>query len=155
MHAVILDKPSPAEASSLRMKVHTDRGHNGRHDEDVVLNASRSEAGSEVLTDGASERHTIFSDPHAHFDRITLNPAHATTKQEHPQASADGQLDPLKDFATPDSLAALGVQDEDLSGQIAQISISHDGDYATAVCLAALEPMDDDVGGEAAARSHL
>ncbi len=40
----------------------------------------------------------------------------------------------------------------DLSGQIARVSISHDGDYATAVCLAAEEPADGDVGGEVAAR---
>ena len=43
-------------------------------------------------------------------------------------------------------------QDDDLDGQIAQISISHDGEYATAVCLAAEEPQAGDVGGEAAAR---
>ncbi|EME38368.1 hypothetical protein DOTSEDRAFT_57481 [Dothistroma septosporum NZE10] len=41
---------------------------------------------------------------------------------------------------------------DDLTGQIAKVSISHDGDYATAVCLAASEPMSGDVGGEAAAR---
>ncbi|KAK5160253.1 hypothetical protein LTR04_004689 [Oleoguttula sp. CCFEE 6159] len=39
-----------------------------------------------------------------------------------------------------------------LEGQIAKISISHDGEYATAVCLAVEEPALDDVGGEAAAR---
>ncbi|KAK3705655.1 hypothetical protein LTR37_013263 [Vermiconidia calcicola] len=43
---------------------------------------------------------------------------------------------------------------EELSGQVAKISISHDGDYATAVCLVAEEPMPGDVGGEAAARDH-
>ncbi|KAI7209937.1 hypothetical protein KC343_g2176 [Hortaea werneckii] len=44
------------------------------------------------------------------------------------------------------------AQTDDLSGQIAKISISHDGEYATAVCLAAEEPMEGDVGGEAVAR---
>ena len=42
---------------------------------------------------------------------------------------------------------------EELSGQIAQISISHDGAYATAVCLAAHGPIAGDVGGELAARN--
>lgn len=42
-----------------------------------------------------------------------------------------------------------------LHGQIAKISISHDGDYATAVCLAAEEAMPGDVGGEAAARGFV
>ena len=41
---------------------------------------------------------------------------------------------------------------DDLTGQVAKVSISHDGDYATAVCLAANEPIPGDVGGEAAAR---
>ncbi|KAK4629572.1 hypothetical protein CLAFUW4_08449 [Fulvia fulva] len=40
-----------------------------------------------------------------------------------------------------------------LDGQIAKVSISHDGDYAAAVCLAADEPLSGDVGGEAAART--
>lgn len=44
------------------------------------------------------------------------------------------------------------LQNDDPPGQIAQISISHDGEYATAVCLAAEEPSTGDVGGEAAAR---
>lgn len=42
--------------------------------------------------------------------------------------------------------------DAELDGQLAKISISHDGVYATAVCLAAEEPSLGDVGGEAAAR---
>lgn len=46
-------------------------------------------------------------------------------------------------------------QSHDMDGQIAKISISHDGDYTTAVCIAAEEPMAGDVGGEAQAReSH-
>ncbi|CAK4030824.1 4 -phosphopantetheinyl transferase superfamily [Lecanosticta acicola] len=45
-----------------------------------------------------------------------------------------------------------GVPYDQLEGQIARISISHDGDYATAFCLAHDVPMEGDVGGEAAAR---
>lgn len=37
------------------------------------------------------------------------------------------------------ALTEEGVEDEDISGQVVKISISHDGDYATAVCLAADE----------------
>lgn len=51
--------------------------------------------------------------------------------------------------------AHLTMQDVDfdeLHGQIARLSISHDGEYATAVCIAAIEPAQGDVGGEAAAR---
>lgn len=40
----------------------------------------------------------------------------------------------------------------DSEGQIAQVSLSHDGDYACAVVLAIEEPAANDVGGEAAAR---
>lgn len=54
-----------------------------------------------------------------------------------------------------DALGAPGSTEADLdelSGQVARVSISHDGDYATAVCMAAEDPMESDVGGEAAAR---
>ncbi|KAK5105763.1 hypothetical protein LTR62_002163 [Meristemomyces frigidus] len=44
------------------------------------------------------------------------------------------------------------LQDDSVDGQVAKISVSHDGDYATAVCLAVEEPRQGDVGGEAAAR---
>jgi len=43
---------------------------------------------------------------------------------------------------------------EDCNGQVARVSISHDGDYACAVVLATEEPALDDVGGEAAARGY-
>ncbi|KAF2774527.1 hypothetical protein EJ03DRAFT_347122 [Teratosphaeria nubilosa] len=43
-------------------------------------------------------------------------------------------------------------QDDDLRGQVVEVSISHDGDYATAVCIAPREPVVGDVGGEAGAR---
>jgi hypothetical protein len=42
--------------------------------------------------------------------------------------------------------------EEDPPGQMARLSISHDGEYATAVCLAVESPDPRDVGGEAAAR---
>jgi holo-[acyl-carrier protein] synthase len=41
---------------------------------------------------------------------------------------------------------------EEVPGQVARISISHDGEYATAVCMAAENPLPGDVGGETAAR---
>lgn len=48
----------------------------------------------------------------------------------------------------------FGEAHAELHGQLAKISISHDGAYATAVCLAAEEPSVGDVGGEAAARGY-
>jgi len=51
-----------------------------------------------------------------------------------------------------DKFIPAEMQNDDLAGQVARVSISHDGDYATAVCLAAEEPSMGDVGGEAAAR---
>ena len=59
----------------------------------------------------------------------------------------------IEDISTDShSVPAFQEGRNDLSGQIAKISISHDGEYATAVCMAAEEPMDGDVGGETAAR---
>ena len=70
-------------------------------------------------------------------------------RQEDPSA-----LQPKPEIADDTQIQAL-YEDEvlqNLSGQVAQISISHDRGYATAVCLAAQEPLDGDVGGELAAR---
>lgn len=39
-----------------------------------------------------------------------------------------------------------------VSGQIVDVSISHERDYAIAMAIASIEPMQGDVGGEAAAR---
>lgn len=65
-------------------------------------------------------------------------------------------LDPTASNTTSTSSTATPQSDdeanEDIDGQIAQLSISHDGEYATAVCLAVESPMEGDVGGEAAAR---
>lgn len=55
-------------------------------------------------------------------------------------------LDPDQKFIPPYE------QHPDMDGQIAKVSISHDGEYAYAVCIAAEEPMVGDVGGEAQAR---
>lgn len=44
--------------------------------------------------------------------------------------------------------------ENDPPGQMAPISISHDGDYATAVCIAPLSPVPGDVGGETEARMY-
>jgi len=74
----------------------------------------------------------------------------ATLRDEAP---LDYTIDGIpKEDSTPDNNHdTLG----ELAGQIAKISISHDGDYATAVCLATEEAMPGDVGGEAAARGLI
>jgi len=67
---------------------------------------------------------------------------------------AEASRDYTIDGIPKDSATIQGDYDmpSELHGQIARVSISHDGDYATAVCLAAEEAMPGDVGGEAAAR---
>jgi hypothetical protein len=59
---------------------------------------------------------------------------------------------------SPDNAHALqldeGEDEEDLVGQIAKISISHDGDYATAVCMAVQETSQGDVSGNFGARTQ-
>ena len=44
-----------------------------------------------------------------------------------------------KDETGREVMAERRGEDEEISGQIVKISISHDGEYATAVCLAADE----------------
>jgi len=81
-------------------------------------------------------------------------------RKEHPSvggsvksdAGAPQERDSYEALLNEDVYIPWYMQDDDLPGQIAKVSISHDGDYATAVCLAAEEPMPGDVGGEAAAR---
>ena len=77
----------------------------------------------------------------------------ATRFKEHQEDSR--ALQPRPEIADDTQVQPLDEDDvfRNLSGQIAQISISHDGAYATAVCLAAQEPLDGDVGGELAARN--
>lgn len=56
-------------------------------------------------------------------------------------------------FTKPDpSLKAEVPSHDNVNGQTARVSISHDNEYAMAVAMAAYEPAADDVGGEAAAR---
>lgn len=65
----------------------------------------------------------------------------------------DSSSDGCTNSAEPDATSKpLEQVYGELEGQIARISISHDGDYATAVCMTVDEPMAGDVGGEAAAR---
>ncbi|KAK4544062.1 hypothetical protein LTR36_004560 [Oleoguttula mirabilis] len=72
---------------------------------------------------------------------------------EHGDATAQAPSGPGPSKPLDDEYTPAELQDDDIPGQIAQISISHDGEYATAVCLAAEEPSAGDVGGEAAARN--
>lgn len=55
-------------------------------------------------------------------------------------------------LAKDENLRVAPPSHEDIEGQIARLSISHDGDYAMAVAMAVSEPAAGDVGGEAAAR---
>lgn len=50
-----------------------------------------------------------------------------------------------------DEVESREVPYEELEGQIAKISISHENHVATAVCIAYEEPLEGDVGGEVAA----
>jgi holo-[acyl-carrier protein] synthase len=80
------------------------------------------------------------------FDHI------AAARTEHDledRSTEDSQ--PLDDVAQ-DTPNESELAEDDRPGQVARISISHDGEYATAVCMASESPLPGDVGGEAAAR---
>ncbi|KAK5129940.1 hypothetical protein LTR08_002700 [Meristemomyces frigidus] len=83
--------------------------------------------------DRAEEQGVVDPEDGAELDDEIARPAHA----------------PRQDTA---EFTPAEEQDDEIAGQVAQVSISHDGEYATAVCLAAEEPGAGDVGGEAAAR---
>lgn len=135
--AVILDKPSE-ERNAI--------------DEDNVVfpKAERiaKQISSEMRNDLARTEQLLsdhklpkeFSDYSEHHRTEGLNHRHGSI--------GDGTVVP----SSMDELNTSSYKNDNISGQVAKVSISHDGDYATAVCLAAEEPMEGDVGGEAAAR---
>ncbi|EMC93515.1 hypothetical protein BAUCODRAFT_159200 [Baudoinia panamericana UAMH 10762] len=81
---------------------------------------------------------------------------HDSDAWQLPLSEAAHDTDPARansERDVDDNSIPAGLQtDEHLTGQIAKISISHDGGFASAVCIAAEEPREGDVGGEAAAR---
>lgn len=78
-------------------------------------------------------------------------------RSEPGSALSEGAADPSTEHITTDneeiSLDSLHLGT--VHGQIAKLSISHDGDYAIAMCIASEEPVGGDVGGEAHARELL
>ena len=95
----------------------------------------------------------ILDKPASAFNRTVQKHAlrdfdEAITADAGNEASAKAESEPSMD----EDFIPGELQDDRLGGQVARISISHDGEYVTAVCLAAEEPREGDVGGEAAAR---
>ncbi|KAI5366359.1 Putative holo-[acyl carrier protein] synthase [Septoria linicola] len=93
----------------------------------------------------------IRDKPFVHQPLPGTKKLHLTSGLEQPTASESSS--PQHEPAV--SPEAEQEDQNDPSGQIAIISISHDKDYATAVCVAAEEPVPGDVGGEAAARLYF
>ena len=60
-----------------------------------------------------------------------------------------------KDLAVEHEISQESLDKDAVHGQIAKLSISHDGEYAVAMCIAGEEPMAGDVGGEALAREPV
>ena len=137
MHAIILDDPtsnaSRTRSASVSLDLDRDSTNDGRNGLLDESNHSTEAVSGQVSQPCHSKLQTATEKP---------NEAGQDTAQPHerqPESIGD-------EYSSGDDL-------EELSGQIAQISISHDSDYATAVCLASQGAMDGDVGGELAARN--
>jgi hypothetical protein len=137
VHAIILDDPasntSRTRSTSVSLKLDRDSTNDGRNGP-----LDESNHGPEAVSGQVSQP------CHSKLQTATEKPNQAgqdtaQSQERHPEGIGD-------EYPSGDDL-------EELSGQIAQISISHDSEYATAVCLASQETMDGDVGGELAARS--
>jgi len=90
-------------------------------------------------------------------DHASPTNTESTSDETEPQVKIDGvnNKDPKKKSNSEEAYKVLkAILKEDCDGQVARVSISHDGDYACAVVLATEEPALDDVGGEAAARGY-
>jgi predicted nucleic acid-binding Zn-ribbon protein len=91
------------------------------------------------------------TDQAAEDDLPSEGPTGPPSNNYEQSSSQTSSARPSKDLdPRPDEINGT----EELNGQIAKISISHDGEYATAVCLAVEEPKEGDVGGEAMARDQ-
>lgn len=133
MFAVILDKVSK-ERQALKQNTTTSLQRQATRKENDGKITDRAKARLPLLPGGQVEVAT--DDPHEQARLAEENSADHSTQDLDGNGvwtSDDGDV-------------------KETAGQIAKISISHDGEYATAVCLAAEEPMDGDVGGEATAR---
>lgn len=112
----------------------------------LILERPASAYGPAQTASGPTNDHEHHSEPpsqgHEAAQPELLAEIETTALSEHRLSAkeSDGDFVPAE------------MQNDDLSGQIAKISISHDGEYATAVCLAAEQPAEGDVGGEAVAR---
>ena len=138
VHAVILDSSETTKGQMLSapptstiVRERTEAGHHGRSNGPQT----NAEAPSGDVRTPRWLRDRISEPDAPQQDVATLS--------TEPHQKGNAERDPSSN------------EDEfrEFSGQVAQISISHDGAYATAVCLAAQEPMDGDVGGEIAARN--
>jgi hypothetical protein len=136
VHAVILDRTATNEDyTGSVLPPHNRHQVRGGSDESVALD--ETPPGAEALYHGLEPLSSLSAtglEGHQE-DSIALQPS--------PELADDTQTQPQYE---DDVL-------QNLSGQIAQISISHDRGYATAVCLAAQGPLEGDVGGELAARN--
>lgn len=134
VHAVILDRTATGEdhiGSLLPAGLNQDHGQFG---DNIPLHETQPRTQSLYPGSESSSKVNATGFEGHQKDSSSLQPM--------PGVADDAQTQPLYE---DDVL-------QNLSGQIAQISISHDGGYATAVCLAAQGPLDGDVGGELAAR---
>lgn len=80
---------------------------------------------------------------------ILDEPSSPNPLAEENQSPGEASTSPLSESVDK----VVEDESENVTGQVAKISISHDGEYATAVCMVAEGPLLGDVGGEAAARS--
>lgn len=96
----------------------------------------------------------IWPDEHNETYAIILAPGSKGGEQaKMGQASKIQHSQEWTAFTKPDpSLKAEVPAHDNVSGQTARVTISHDNEYALAIAMAASEPASDDVGGEAAAR---
>ena len=95
----------------------------------------------------------ILDKPASAYNRtVQKQAANGDAESSEDSFSQDAKSTSRNRHESHDEFTPGELQDDDVAGQVAKISISHDGHYATAVCLAVEEAREGDVGGEAAAR---
>lgn len=135
VYAVILDRAVPKRPP--------------KHIREAVKGQLREKRGDPTKSKLTAEIDNLFTDDDAAESSIHPRTEDASSEDGADVIAESGTAE--KDVDEQDKThEAAGIEEEDIPGQIAKISISHDGEYTVAVCLAATEHRLGDVGGAAA-----
>lgn len=140
-YALVLDEPDPPTGRQTMTAIWRRRRDQARVAAATTAAVRHLDLESVVLTGSAGDRAK---------SGMTAQLSSAERDAERVRAILESDDDPED---APPLAQYQDVALEDVAGQIAKISISHDGDYAFAVCMAAIEPSSGIASGDSGAHA--